>query len=184
MQPKVTNTLLFYSRFATTALLLAVNPNFAWAKAPCISKSNAGNSCVLEQSQGLKSQNISQDSDALAIDHLYYSGGILHNKVLAGETTPIKGLQQPVDTAEKLARKQKLQKTLIKGPVQLVFTVEATEYFKISMKRAENQSKNVLDLGLMMQNLTVFGENRPAMQLVILKAPLADQEKRTNRAYF
>lgn len=52
------------------------------------------------------------------------------------------------------------------------------------MKRAENQSKNVLGLELMMQKLTVFGENRPAMQLVILKAPLADQEKRTNQAYF
>jgi hypothetical protein len=115
MQPKLTNTLLFYSRFATIVLLLAVNPNFAWAKAPCISKSNAGNSCVLEQSQGFKSQNISQDSDALAIDHLYYSGGILHNKVLAGETTPIKGLQQPVDTAEKLARKAEIAKNLNKG---------------------------------------------------------------------
>jgi len=115
MQPKVTDTLLFYSRFATTALLLAVNPNFAWAKAPCITKSNASNSCVLEHGQELKSQNISQDNDALPIDHLYYSGGILHNKVLAGETTPIKRIQQPADTAEKLARKAEIAQNLNKG---------------------------------------------------------------------
>ena len=106
MQPKVANTLLFYSRFATTALLLAVNPNFAWAKAPCITKSNAGNSCVLEHSQELKSQNISQDSDALAIDHLYYSGGVLHNKERTKDTVPTQKLEKPETLAEMLVTKE------------------------------------------------------------------------------
>ncbi len=115
MQPKVTDTLLFYSRFATTALLLAVNPNFAWAKAPCITESSKDNSCVFEQSEELEDQNISQDSSAFAIDHLYYSGGILHNKQWAKDTAPMRRLEKPADLAGMLVTKENAGTNLNEG---------------------------------------------------------------------
>ena len=139
MQPNATNTLLFYSKLVTTALLLAVNPNFAWAKTPCITKSNADNSCMLEQRRELKAQNMLQDSDALAIDHLYYSGGILHNKALARKTTPTRGLEQPAGTDEKLAMNGDIVKNLIEGASSASIYSEIREIFQ-KMNEADRKS--------------------------------------------
>ena len=103
MIPKVTNTLLFYRRFVTIALLLTVNSSFVWAKAPCIVESNAKNSCISEQSHGPKGKKKQQDKNAFAIDQLYYSGGVLHTKTIGEQFTPNQGLDQPTALDEKLA---------------------------------------------------------------------------------
>ena len=103
MIPKVTDTFLFYNKFVTIALLLLVNSNYAWAKAPCIVDSNANNSCISEPSQGPKDKKRRQDSAALAIDQLYYSGGVLHNKALGEQPTPNQELDQQTDVDEKLS---------------------------------------------------------------------------------
>ena len=115
MLPKATDTLLFYCKFVTAALLLAVYPNFAWAKAPCITESSKNNSCVIEQSEELEDQNISQDSSAFAIDHLYYSGGILHNKQWAKDTAPMRRLEKPADLAGMLVTKENAGTNLNEG---------------------------------------------------------------------
>jgi len=115
MLPKVTNTLLFYCKFVTAALLLAVYPNFAWAKAPCITESSKGNSCVSKQSEELEDQNISQDSNAFAIDHLYYSGGILHNKQRVKDTARTRRLEKPADLAEMLVTKENVAANINEG---------------------------------------------------------------------
>ena len=115
MLPKATDTLLFYCKFVTAALLLAVYPNFAWAKAPCITESSKDNSCVFEQSEELEDQNISQDNNAFAIDHLYYSGGILHNKQRAKDTTRTRRLEKPADLAEMLVTKENVAANINEG---------------------------------------------------------------------
>jgi len=115
MLPKETNTLLFYCKFFTAALLLAVYPNFAWAKAPCITESREDNSCVSKQREELEDQNISQDSSAFAIDHLYYSGGILHNKQWAKDTAPMRRLEKPADLAGMLVTKENAGTNLNEG---------------------------------------------------------------------
>ena len=103
MTSKVTDTLLFHSKFVTIALLLLVKSSFAWASEPCIVDINANNSCNSEQSQGPKSKKSQQDSDAFAIDQLYYSGGVLHNKALSQQLTPNREQAQPIDVDEELA---------------------------------------------------------------------------------
>ena len=115
MLPKATDTLLFYCKFVTAALLLAVYPNFAWAKAPCITESSKNNSCVIEQSEELEDQNISQDNNAFAIDHLYYSGGILHNKQRAKDTARTRRLEKPADLAEMLVTKENVAANINEG---------------------------------------------------------------------
>ena len=106
MLPKVTNTLLFYCKFVTAALVLTANPNFAWAKALCITESSQDNSCVSEQSEDFEDQNIFQDSNAFAIEHLYYSGGVLHNKERTKDTVPTQKLEKPETLAEMLVTKE------------------------------------------------------------------------------
>ena len=103
MIPKMTDTFLFYSKFVTIALLFLVNFNYAWANAPCVVDSNANNSCISVQSQGPKDKKRRRDSAALAIDQLYYSGGVLHNKALGEQSLPNQELEQPTDVDEKLA---------------------------------------------------------------------------------
>ena len=103
MIPKVTVTFLFYSKFVTIALLFLVNSSYAWAKAPCNADSNTNNSCISVQSQGPKDKKRRRDSAALAIDQLYYSGGVLHNKALGEQSLPNRELEQPTDVDEKLA---------------------------------------------------------------------------------
>ena len=115
MLPKATDTLLFYCKFVTAALFLAVYPNFAWAKAPCITESSKNNSCVSKKSEELEDQNISQDSSAFAIDHLYYSGGILHNKQWAKDTAPMRRLEKPADLAGMLVTKENAGTNLNEG---------------------------------------------------------------------
>ena len=99
----MTDTFLFYSKFVTIALLFSVNSSYAWAKAPCVVDSNANNSCILEQTQGPKDKKRQQDSVALAIDQLYYSGGVLHNKALGEQSTPNQELEQQTDVDQTLA---------------------------------------------------------------------------------
>ena len=96
------NTLLFYRKFITIALLLAVNSSFVWAKAPCIVESNANNSCVSEKREVPKVRKKQQGSEAFAIDQLYYSGGFLHNKNLDEQFIPNQEIDQSTSVDEKL----------------------------------------------------------------------------------
>ena len=105
MIPKVTDTLLFYRKFVTVTLLLAVNSSFVWAKAPCIVESNANNSCISEQRKEPKGKKEQQGRDAFAIDQLYYSGGVLHNKTSDEKFIPNQELNQSIAVDEKLALK-------------------------------------------------------------------------------
>ena len=115
MIPKVTATFLFYSKFVTIALLFLVNASCAWAKAPCVVDGNANNSCISEQSQGPKDKKRRQDSAALAIDQLYYSGGVLHNKALGERSTPNQELEQQTDVNEKFALSDGISKDQNQG---------------------------------------------------------------------
>ena len=103
MIPNVTKTLLFYKKFVTIALLFSVNSSFVWAKAPCIVKSNANNSCISEQNHETKGRKKQQGSDAFAIDQLYYSGGVLHNKTLGEQFILNQEPNQSTAVEDKLA---------------------------------------------------------------------------------
>ena len=102
MIAKVTDNLKFCSKCVTVALLFAVISNFAAAKAPCFVESNLKVSCVLEQRQGPSDKNKWRDTNAFAIDQLYYSGGVLHNKALDKQSTPTEELEHPTGMDEKL----------------------------------------------------------------------------------
>ena len=102
MIPKVTDTLLSYRKLGTVTLLLAVNSSFVWAKTPCIVDNNANNYCMSEQIHGPKVKKKQQGGDTFAIDQLYYSGGVLHNKTLGEQFTPNQELDQPTSVDEKL----------------------------------------------------------------------------------
>ena len=103
MIPKVTDTLSFYRKFVTVTLLLAVNSSFVWAKAPCIVGSNANNPCISDQSHGPEGKKKQQARDAFAIDQLYYSGGVLHNKTLGEQSIPNQELDQLASVDKKHA---------------------------------------------------------------------------------
>ena len=103
MIPNVTKNLLFYRKFVTIALLFSVNSSFVWAKAPCIVKSNANNSCISEQNHETKGRKKQQGSDAFAIDQLYYSGGVLHNKTLGEQFILNQEPNQSTAVEDKLA---------------------------------------------------------------------------------
>ena len=103
MIAKVTDTLLFHKKFVTITLLLAVNSSYVWAKAPCIMDSNANKPCISEQSHGPKGRKKRRASDTFAIDQLYYSGGVLHNKTSGKKLTPNQELDQPTAVDEKHA---------------------------------------------------------------------------------
>ena len=105
MIPNMTDTLLFYRKFVTVTLLLAVNSSFVWAKAPCIVKINANNSCISDQNHETKGKKKQQGSDAFAIDQLYYSGGVLHNRTSDEKFIPNQELNQSIAVDEKLALK-------------------------------------------------------------------------------
>ena len=98
----MTETLLFHRKFVTIALLLAVNSSFVWAKGPCIVESNANNSCVSKKRAELKVKKKQQGSESFAIDQLYYSGGVLHNKNLGEQFIPNQELDQSTAADEKL----------------------------------------------------------------------------------
>ena len=102
MIPKVTDTFLFYSKFVGITLLILVNFSQVSAKAPCIVESNANNSCISEQSQGSKDTKRQQNSADFAIDLLYYSGGVLHNKNIVRQLIPNKESDQPTVVDGKL----------------------------------------------------------------------------------
>ena len=105
MIPNVTKNLLFYRKFVTIALLFSVNSSFVWAKAPCIVKINANNSCISDQNHETKGKKKQQGSDAFAIDQLYYSGGVLHNRTSDEKFIPNQELNQSIAVDEKLALK-------------------------------------------------------------------------------
>jgi len=130
MIPKVTVTFLFYSKFVTIALLFMVNSSSAWAKAPCIVDSNASNSCISEQSQGPKDKKKRLDSAALAIDQLYYSGGVLHNKASSEQSTPNQELEQPTDVDEKLALSESTSRNQNQGTSPESIRSEIREIFQ------------------------------------------------------
>ena len=102
MIAKVTDNLKFCSKCVTVALLFTVISNFAAAKAPCFVESNLKDSCVLERRQGTSDKRKRRDTNAFAIDQLYYSGGVLHNKALDKQSTPTEELEHPTGMDEKL----------------------------------------------------------------------------------
>lgn len=102
MITNMTETLLFHRKFVTIALLLAANSSFVWAKAPCIVESNANNSCVSEKRGEPKVKKKQQGSEAFAIDQLYYSGGVLHNKNLGEQFIPNQEIDQSTAVDEEL----------------------------------------------------------------------------------
>ena len=130
MIPKMTDTFLFYSKFVTIALLFLVNSTCAWAKAPCVVDSNSINSCISEQTQGPKDKKRRQDSAALAIDQLYYSGGVLHNKALGEQSTPNQELEQQTDLEEKLSLSDGTSRNQNTGTSPKIIRSEIREIFQ------------------------------------------------------
>ena len=130
MQPKATNTLLFYRKFITITLLLAVNSSFVWAAAPCIVDSNANNYCISEQHHGPKDKKKQRGSDAFAIDQLYYSGGVLHNQTLVEQFTPNQELDQPTAVDEKHALNNSISRSQNQGASPESISSEIRRIFK------------------------------------------------------
>ena len=115
MIPKVTDTLLSYRKLGTVTLLLAVNSSFVSAKTPCIVDNNANNYCMSEQIHGPKVKKKQQGGDTFAIDQLYYSGGVLHNKTLGEQFTPNQELNPPTAVDRKHALNDSISRSQNQG---------------------------------------------------------------------